>query len=78
MFPGLIVAVLALAAAVVASLAIGARPIPPAEVVGALLGQGTQSGVGIVGDLRANRTVLGLGCGAARGAAGRPAARPWS
>ena len=68
--PGLIVAVLALAAAVVASLAIGARPIPPAEVVGALLGQGTQSVVGIVGELRANRTVLGLVCGAALGASG--------
>lgn len=63
-------ALLALAAAVVASLGIGARPIPPTEVVGALLGQGTQSVVGIVGELRANRTVLGLVCGAALGASG--------
>lgn len=67
---GLLVSVLGLAAAVVASLAIGARPIPPAEVVGALFGNGADGVVAIVGELRVNRTVLGLVCGAALGASG--------
>lgn len=67
---GLAVAVVALALAVVASLAIGARSIPPGEVIEALLGRGSLSVVGIVGELRVNRTVLGLVCGAALGAAG--------
>ncbi|MEH6819715.1 FecCD family ABC transporter permease [Dietzia psychralcaliphila] len=67
---GLALALVALALAVVASLAIGARSIPPGEVIEALLGRGSLSVVGIVGELRVNRTVLGLVCGAALGASG--------
>lgn len=59
-----------LAVTVVASLAWGARYIPFADVVSALFGQGSSDVVGIVGELRVNRTVLGLACGAALGVAG--------
>lgn len=65
---GVLVALVALA--VVASLALGVRSIPFADVVRALLGEGDRGVVGIVGDLRVNRTVLGLTCGAALGMAG--------
>lgn len=67
---GFSLALAALVAAVVASLAIGARSIPPTEVVEALLGRGSQNVVGIVGELRVSRTVMGLTCGAALGVAG--------
>lgn len=55
---------------VVLSLALGAKSIPPAEVASALLGIGEHGTVMIVGELRVNRTVAGLACGAALGVAG--------
>lgn len=67
---GVGLATIALALTIIGSLAVGARTIPPAEVISALLGEGTHGVVGIVGELRVNRTVLGLVCGAALGAAG--------
>ncbi|MFC4128573.1 FecCD family ABC transporter permease [Nocardia rhizosphaerae] len=54
----------------VASLAVGAKSIPMGEVVGALLGQGDGSVRVIIGDWRLSRTVVGLVCGIALGAAG--------
>ena len=66
----LTVSMIVLACAVVTSLAIGARSIPPAEVLDALLGQGSQNVAGIVGELRVNRTVMGVVCGTALGIAG--------
>ncbi|WP_377320600.1 FecCD family ABC transporter permease [Pimelobacter simplex] len=59
-----------LVAAVVLSLAVGARAIPPLDVLRALLGLGDRDTTAIVGDLRVGRTVLGLLCGAALGVAG--------
>lgn len=64
------VAVAVLALCTILSLAIGAKSIPPLEVVRALLGQGEQNVLAIVGQLRLSRTVLGLLCGAALGLAG--------
>lgn len=68
-------AILLLAAVVlfgvcVASLAIGAKSIPMGEVVAALFGQGDESVRVIIGDWRLSRTVVGLVCGVALGAAG--------
>ncbi|WP_280340106.1 FecCD family ABC transporter permease [Nocardia neocaledoniensis] len=54
----------------VASLAIGAKSIPMGEVVAALFGQGDGSVRVIIGDWRLSRTVVGLVCGVALGAAG--------
>lgn len=62
--------VVLLLASVVASLALGSRSIPLSDVVRALLGHGDAGVIGIVGDLRVNRTVVGLACGAALGMAG--------
>ncbi|PWV70305.1 iron complex transport system permease protein [Nocardia neocaledoniensis] len=54
----------------VASLAIGAKSIPMGEVVAALFGRGDGSVRVIIGDWRLSRTVVGLVCGVALGAAG--------
>ncbi len=55
---------------VVASLAWGSRHIPFADVIEGLLGRGDRGVIGIVGELRVNRTVLGIVCGAALGMSG--------
>jgi iron complex transport system permease protein len=55
---------------VVASLAVGSRSLPLAQVVGALTGSGGSDAHAIVRDLRLPRTELGLLVGAALGAAG--------
>lgn len=67
---GLVVSGLFLCAVVVASFAIGAKNIPPADVLAALLGRGEGGDSEIVSGLRLSRTVLGLVCGVALGAAG--------
>ncbi len=64
------VVVASLAIAMVLSVAVGARSVPPIDVVRALFGHGAEGVVAIVGDLRMSRTVLGLVCGCALGAAG--------
>lgn len=71
---GLLVCVLALLITVVAGLAVGARSIPPGEVVAALVGGPRTEGVShdtlVVLDLRLPRTVIGLVAGACLGVAG--------
>lgn len=59
-----------LAIALVLSLAVGARFVPFDQVVLSLLGSGDQNVANIVGELRVARTVNGVICGAALGAAG--------
>ncbi|MWV49455.1 iron chelate uptake ABC transporter family permease subunit [Rathayibacter sp. VKM Ac-2803] len=65
----LVLAVL-LAASVVASLAVGSRPVPVPAALDALLHGGTSADALIVRDLRLPRTATGLLVGAALGAAG--------
>ena len=67
---GLLVLVAALAAAVAASFAIGAQPIPPGEVVRALVGPDGSEPALIVWELRVPRTLLGVAVGGALGLAG--------
>lgn len=67
---GFLVLVAALGLAVVASLAIGARPVPPAEVVEVLLGRGSGQNAVVINDLRLPRTLIGLVAGASLGVAG--------
>ena len=55
---------------IVLSFALGAKWIPPMEVIRATWGVGDSSTIGIVGDLRFNRTWLGGIAGAALGASG--------
>ncbi|WP_078849396.1 FecCD family ABC transporter permease [Streptomyces sp. NRRL F-5126] len=64
------VAVVALAAAVVLSLAVGARAVPPTTAVDALLHGGHSADAEVVRQLRVPRTVLGLMVGAALALAG--------
>lgn len=52
------------------SLAVGARFVPPGEVVLSLFGHGDQNVLNIVGELRVTRTVNAVICGVALGAAG--------
>jgi iron complex transport system permease protein len=67
----LAIAVLALALVVVASLATGSRPVPPAQVWAALTGGHVDAAArAAVVDLRLPRTVIGLAVGAALGGAG--------
>lgn len=61
---------LALFVAIVLSLALGSKSISPLDVLHGLFGQGEASVVAIVGQLRLNRTIIGLICGAALGLAG--------
>lgn len=63
-------AAVVLAAAVLLSLAVGARFVPLDQVFHSLLGAGNEQASGIVGTLRADRTVNAVLCGAALGAAG--------
>ena len=55
---------------VLASLAIGARAIPPAEVVQILLGQNTGQNAVVITELRMPRTLIAIVAGAALGVAG--------
>ncbi|GEE02907.1 iron ABC transporter permease [Gordonia spumicola] len=59
-----------LAAAVVLSLAIGARFTPIGDVIAALIGSGDQDVINIVGTLRVDRTINALICGVALGLSG--------
>ena len=67
---GLLAAVAALAVAVLLSLALGAKSIPLAEVLGDLLHPDGSQNSAIVHELRVPRTLLGLGVGIALGLAG--------
>ncbi|MFC6012286.1 FecCD family ABC transporter permease [Nocardia lasii] len=66
----LVVAALVLCGVCVASMAIGAQSIPPGDVLAALFGRGEDSVRVIVGQWRLSRTLVGLVCGVALGAAG--------
>ena len=63
-------ATLAVAAAVLLSLAVGTRPIPPSEVLNALFHGGSSPDALVVRSLRLPRTEIGLTAGAALGVAG--------
>src|SRR3954471_7813566 len=63
-------ALLALAFAILLSLAVGARPIPLAEVVDALFGKLDGGNAAVVSDVRLPRTALGLLSGVALGLSG--------
>lgn len=67
---GFVVLLVALAAAVLASLAVGTRAIPPAEVLQILLGNDTGANASVINDLRVPRTLIGLVAGAALGVSG--------
>ena len=67
---GLFVALAILVLAVVSSLAVGARSIPPRDVLDALLQGGGSQDATIVRSIRVPRTVLGIVVGAALGIAG--------
>ncbi|RBO89611.1 FecCD family ABC transporter permease [Nocardia puris] len=66
----LLISAAVLFAVCVASLALGAKSIPMGDVVAALFGRGEESVRVIIGDWRLSRTVVGLVCGVALGAAG--------
>ncbi|GAA0449878.1 iron ABC transporter permease [Streptomyces sp. NPDC046215] len=63
-------AVVALLVAVLLSLAVGARPTPPAQVLDALLHGGSSNAAAVVRDMRLPRTLVGLMVGAALALAG--------
>ncbi|MGK5631084.1 FecCD family ABC transporter permease [Streptomyces sp. URMC 123] len=63
-------AAVALLLAVLLSLAVGSRPIPPSEVLDALLHGGTSDAAEVVRSLRLPRTLIGLMVGAALALAG--------
>ena len=65
-----LVALAILALVCMASIAIGAKSIPLDEVVAALFDSGDLNNQVIVGEMRVNRTLLGLTCGIALGLAG--------
>jgi iron complex transport system permease protein len=67
---GLALAVGVLALAAIASLAVGARSIPPGDVVDALLHGGASRDAAIVRSIRVPRTLLGIAVGVAIGVAG--------
>lgn len=67
---GLLVVLVLLVAAVLASLAVGARAIPPLEVLQILFGQDSGQNALVVRQLRVPRTLIGLAVGAALGVAG--------
>ncbi|MFT4218065.1 MAG: iron chelate uptake ABC transporter family permease subunit [Micropruina sp.] len=67
---GLLVLLAALAAAVIVSLAVGARSIPPLEVLQILFGDRGGQNAAVVNQLRVPRTLIALVAGAALGVAG--------
>ncbi|MET8811173.1 iron chelate uptake ABC transporter family permease subunit [Streptomyces sp. NPDC004549] len=67
---GLLAACALLALVTVASVAVGAKAIPPGEVLRALVHGSTSVDASVVLDLRLPRTLLGLAVGAALGLAG--------
>lgn len=67
---GLVVVLVLLVGAVLASIAVGARSIPPLEVLQILTGQDTGQNAVVVLQLRVPRTLIGLVVGAALGVAG--------
>jgi iron complex transport system permease protein len=67
---GLVLAIALLCLAALASLAVGARSIPLADVTDALLHGGASQDATIVRDIRVPRTALGIAVGAALGVAG--------
>ena len=67
---GLLALLAALGVAVIASLAVGARAIPPLEVVQILLGADTGQNAMVIHDLRIPRTLIALVAGAALGVSG--------
>jgi iron complex transport system permease protein len=67
---GLVAAVGLLAAAAVASIAIGSTHVPPGEVVQAIVDPGTSDEHVIVRELRGPRTVVGVAVGVALGVTG--------
>ncbi|MFT4228604.1 FecCD family ABC transporter permease [Micropruina sp.] len=67
---GLLALLVVLGLAVIASLAVGARAIPPLEVLQILLGQNTGQNAVVVTDLRMPRTLIAIVAGAALGVAG--------
>lgn len=67
---GLLAVLVLLGGAVVASFAVGARSIPPLEVLQILLGHDTGQNATVVLQLRVPRTLIGLVVGAALGVAG--------
>ena len=67
---GLLALLAALAVAIVASLAIGARSIPPLEVWQILLGDHTGQNAAVIMQLRLPRTLIAIVAGAALGVAG--------
>ena len=67
---GLVILLVALVVAVIASLAVGARAIPPLEVVQILLGADTGQNTVVINELRIPRTLIGIVAGIALGVAG--------
>jgi iron complex transport system permease protein len=67
---GLVLALAVLGLAALLSLAVGARAIPPADVIDALLHGGDSEDAAIVRDIRVPRTLLGVVVGGALGLAG--------
>ena len=67
---GLVGLLVALSVAIIASLAVGARPIPPLEVVRTLLGGETGQNAMVIHQLRIPRTLIAIVAGAALGVAG--------
>ena len=67
---GLLALLVALGLATVAGLAVGARSIPPLEVLQILLGSDTGPNAVVINELRVPRTVIAIVAGAALGVAG--------
>ena len=69
-FTGVFGALILLSITIILSFSLGAKSIPPVDVIQALLGRGEDNILAIVGQLRMSRTVIGLISGCALGLAG--------
>ncbi len=67
---GLLALLAVLAVAIIAGLAVGARAIPPLDVLQILFGTGTGQDAMVIRNLRVPRTLIGIVAGAALGVAG--------
>ncbi len=67
---GLLALLVILGVAVIASLAVGARAIPPLEVLQVLLGQDSGQNAVVINDLRMPRTLIAIVAGGALGVSG--------